>query len=640
MCNRSRGWLLFLALLLLLPLSANAQTAVNAELTRLQTDGFPRIQALLDLHGEQGQFIHGLEPGDVTIIENDTSIPVEALDEIRGGVRFVIALNPGPPFAVQNSQAISRLDQIVAALVGWVRSRQGTTIDDLSLVNADGTEISHASKPADLLPLMLQEINARNAVPSLDVLSRAINLAVDPTPRPGMGRAILFITPPLDPQVGPALDNLVVQANQAGVDIHVWMVSSPGGYSPQSANQLQALAEQTGGKFFNYTGDESLPALEEFLEPLRSIYTLSYLSQVRGSGSQQVIAQVNTSAGQVETPPESYEIDLLPPDPAFIAPPLEITRKPPEDDLDPTTDPPVEQYLPQKQSLEVLVSFPDERMRLLTRTSLFVNGVLEAENRQPPFDLFTWDLTDITASGPYALRVEAEDSFGLVGSSIENITQVNVELPAQPPLAWLTQNLPVISGLVVLLAGAVLLMVLVIGGKIRPTIPSRGSAARRRKDPVTQPVPVAREPAPRQRSSWADRLHWPQRHTAPHAYAFLSRISETDEQTMNTPIPITSEEVTLGSDPRQSMLVLNDPSVEPLHARLTHHENGGFRLADQGSVAGTWVNYTPISQEGINLEHGDLVHVGRIGFRFTLRQPGQTRKPVVKPLQTDPERNP
>jgi len=254
--------------------------------------------------------------------------------------------------------------------------------------------------------------------------------------------------------------------------------------------------------------------------------------------------------------------------------------------------------------------------------------------------LFTWDLTDITASGPYALRVEAEDSFGLVGSSIENITQINVELPAQPPLAWLTHNLPVISGLVVLLAGAVLLMVLVIGGKIRPTIPGRGSAARRRKDPVTQPVPVAREPAPRQRSSWADRLHWPQRHTAPHAYAFLSRISETDEQTMNTPIPITSEEVTLGSDPRQSMLVLNDPSVEPLHARLTHLENGGFRLADQGSVAGTWVNYTPISQEGINLEHGDLVHVGRIGFRFTLRQPGQTRKPVVKPLQTDPERNP
>ena len=55
----------------------------------------------------------------------------------------------------------------------------------------------------------------------------------------------------------------------------------------------------------------------------------------------------------------------------------------------------------------------------------------------------------------------------------------------------------------------------------------------------------------------------------------------------------------------------------------------GGSMADAGSVAGVWVNYTPISQSGARLEHGDLVHIGRIGFRFTLRQPGATRKPVV-----------
>ena len=75
--------------------------------------------------------------------------------------------------------------------------------------------------------------------------------------------------------------------------------------------------------------------------------------------------------------------------------------------------------------------------------------------------------------------------------------------------------------------------------------------------------------------------------------------------------------------------MLNDPSLDPLHARLTRSESGLFRLADNDSVAGTWINYTPVSKEGSQLEHGDLVHFGHIGFRFIIRQPIRVRKPVV-----------
>jgi predicted component of type VI protein secretion system len=58
-------------------------------------------------------------------------------------------------------------------------------------------------------------------------------------------------------------------------------------------------------------------------------------------------------------------------------------------------------------------------------------------------------------------------------------------------------------------------------------------------------------------------------------------------------------------------------------------EDGSYRLSDEGSVAGTWINYTPVSHGGARLEHGDLIHVGRIGFRFTLREPARLRKPVI-----------
>jgi hypothetical protein len=48
-----------------------------------------------------------------------------------------------------------------------------------------------------------------------------------------------------------------------------------------------------------------------------------------------------------------------------------------------------------------------------------------------------------------------------------------------------------------------------------------------------------------------------------------------------------------------------------------------------GSSAGTWINYTPVSGEGACLEHGDLIHIGRVGFRFSLQKSGRSRKTVI-----------
>ncbi len=79
--------------------------------------------------------------------------------------------------------------------------------------------------------------------------------------------------------------------------------------------------------------------------------------------------------------------------------------------------------------------------------------------------------------------------------------------------------------------------------------------------------------------------------------------------------------------------VIDDPSIEGLHAQLKREPDGVFRLSDAGSIGGTWVNYTPVSQEGVCLEHGDLIHFGRVGFRFQLRDAKQVRKPVLKPKE-------
>ncbi len=127
-----------------------------------------------------------------------------------------------------------------------------------------------------------------------------------------------------------------------------------------------------------------------------------------------------------------------------------------------------------------------------------------------------------------------------------------------------------------------------------------------------------------------NRLHWPQRRLAPKAPAYLTRLSKPGPAADTAvPVPIIADEITFGSDPKQASISLNDLSVDLLHARLVRKEDGSFWLNDEGSVAGTWINYTMVTRDGAAVEHGDLIHIGRIGFRFTHRDLRFQRKPVI-----------
>ncbi|OGO38791.1 MAG: hypothetical protein A2W35_15325 [Chloroflexi bacterium RBG_16_57_11] len=626
----SHAYRLLLCLLLLSFQRANAQVGGGAVLSNLNTEKFPRIQAYLDVHDAQGNFIHGLSADQVRILEDGNPRAVTYLHELRPGVQVVVVINPGPSFAIRNNKAISRYDIVKETLHTWARSRLGSNIDDLSLLITDGPAASHTTDPGQWISaLEAEQVDPRTTRANLDILFRATGLVSDPLPRPGMTRVILFITAPPEGQSDQSLDNLVAQAREQHVPIFIWMVSSTGAFSTQSAQQLMDLSEQTGGKFLTFTGDESLPSPEEYFEPLRHIYSLGYESGASTSGIHQVVAQIETGEASIDTPPASYEIELQPPKPAFISPPLEVNRQIPADGAGgPESNQADSGYSPQEQRLQVVFEFPDGRMRSLVYSALLVDGTIVAENSNPPFDHFTWSLEPYSTSGLHQLQVQASDELGLTGSSVEIPVQVSVDETTRSPLGGFQQNLPVLGGLIIALAGAVLLLVLVIGGKIRPRA-HRVARKRRRFDPVTQPVHFATEPSTHRRAGWANRLQWPQRAAGPQAYAYLYSIHDPDQPDSVPPIPITTDEVTLGSDQGMSALLLDDPSVESLHARITRQEDGSFRLADVGSIAGTWVNYSPVSRTGTRLEHGDLIHIGRIGFRFMLRKSTASRKPVI-----------
>ncbi len=644
---RLRGGLLLLLCLALLASPVSAQTGTTVRLNAPDAGAFPRITAYLSTHNAQGESIDTLQASQVTILEGENTLPVIALDKLHPGVQVVVAINPGTSFAIRNAQAVSRYDIIKGVLADWANSRQGSTIDDWSYLITGGTAVSHTSDPARWLTgLAGDQTDPRNAQPSVDTLSKAVALASDPTNRPGMGRAVLFITAPLEGQFDQALKDVSDLAIQQDVHIFIWMVASSGAMITQSAQKLLTLVSSTGGQSFIFTGDEAVPSPEDYLEDLRSIYQLAYVSKASSSGEHQFSAQVQFDEGTAQSNPVTFQVDLLPPQPAFIAPPITIERLLPDDanKTQEITDSPAQNpddlLIPRDLALQVVFDFPDGRKRDLTQSVLLVDGEVVAQNRAAPFDSFTWDLSGYTADGLHKLQVQTTDVLGLTGTSIEVPVQINVQRPESDALFTVQRNLPVISAIIVLLSGSLLFLILVLGGHLRPS-PQRAARSRNKKDPLTQPIHLDDEIAAPRRAGWRNRFSGKvETQEAPRALAFLKPISDADTLLDSPPIPITSEEVLLGSDAHRATLILDDSCIEGLHARLVHEGQGVFRLSDEGSIAGTWVNYTPVDQRGVILQHGDLVHIGRLGFRFSIRQPAQVRKPVVTlavPLETGTE---
>jgi hypothetical protein len=641
--------MLGLLMLAIIVYPIQAQASAIAFISQPDTSKFPRITTYLDVQDAQG-FVHGLLASDIRLRENDRQLMVSELSEIHPGVQLVVCISPGPSFAIRDTLGNSRYFLVGEALRTWSGIIAQSPPDDFSLIAAGFTEVLHFSSPRDWFNAFSEyQPDSSNAKPSLDTLSRGIDVAGEKTSRAGMGRAVLFITAPQDAEATTNLQDLVDRARQGGIHVFVWLIAPPESYSSQSAIQLQNLANQTGGQLFAFSGVETIPGLEDLLEPLRNAYTLSYDSEITSSGVHQLMAEISTTSLQISTPPNRFELKVAPPNPIFVSLPASIVRAKPEGENGQTliaTDGQKSDLAPIQQPLEVLVEFPDGYPRPLTRSALYVDGVLVDENTVQPFDVFTWDLRQYVQSGKHLLRVEVVDSLGLTGTSSEAGVHITVQQPRRNFLSLLLSwKNALLAGLVVLAVGLLAILLLVLGGQVRPRWVGEDLRPVPRKLPARRPIShqpgqsglrAEDENKVQHIPNWLSHLQLHQRRPTPKAPAYLVPLPEAEDSPPVVPIPIIANVVTFGRDAVQATLVLEDISVEEIHARL-QRENNLYRLVDAGSVAGTWVNYTPVPREGMLLENGDFIHIGRIGFRFIQRESGHVRKPVVLPQPAELE---
>ena len=637
----------FLALLFILGLLLSVvpalrghaqQNSASAYLYPVEFSTFPTISAFLDVFDSNGIFVTGLKPEAVSAVEDGQSLPVDTLNEIAIPLQLVIAVNQGAPLDIRDQATnFSRFQRVSQILAQWAQSRPADLPDDLSLVSQAGPVINHAGAVDFVAGLNSFQPDFRAAVPNLQSLSIALDTVSAQTARLGMKRAILFITPHTDDaNIAAALEPYIQRAVENNIRVFVWLVDSQTTFNTTSAAAFNNLALQTGGSMFTYSGAERFPDPELYFSGLRRVYTFSYTSRVKTSGEHTLSANVNLpdGTGTVASAEQTFTVDIQPPNPFPLTNSLQITRRAPEDD--PFNS---EVLLPEKQEVEIIVEFPDGHPRPLTRTTLYVDGVIAGENTVEPFNLFTWDLSAYTSSAEHQMMVEAVDSLGLSKSSMPVPVMVTVVQPPQGITALLARYRTPITFGAIIFAGLVLFTILLSGRLRIPSIRAAQEARRADADPLTQSVQAVAEPATtppaataavktQKRAALSKKAAADAKSRAV-ATASLIRINAEGQVLPVTPIALVEQEIIFGTDPAQCTQILDDPSVSLVHARLRQTEDGGFLLLDNGSIAGTWINYEPISREGHRLAHGDMVNFGQLIYRFTLRVPPVTSKPTI-----------
>jgi len=600
----------------LVPAQAQTKTSSRASLYDLKTAAFPVVIAGLDVLDPAGNFVTGLSPDSITMLEDNQPRPLASLDELQPGVDFALALDPGPYFAYRDANAITRYEKVIQALKAWSAGRPDSLDDDLSLIPTGGAISTHlATTAAFSEALAAYRPNLQSIISDPETLSRTLDVVSEPPPQPGMKPVVLYITSVPAADSLPELDNLTQRAVDQNIRVNVWIVSSTAFYSTSGATALKDLAIRTSGQFVLFSGQEPLPDLEMYLAPVRHSYRLTYSSGILTSGGHTLSAQVNLSDGTLTSSPLSFDLNIQPPNPILVSPPAQVVRKAPDAR---TTS--IKSFLPTLQPISLIIEFPDGRTRPLVRTTLYVDGQKVAENTTRPFDRFIWDLSSYTVSGPHVLTVEAVDSFGLSRVSLGVPVMVTIVRPQVGLLPFLSRNSQWVALAAILTAGVVLGLTLAWSRrkKLHPGRPGKKG----HRDPLRQSVRG-------NELRVGGRLSW--KRPEPLSEAYLVRLKE-DGQPMTSPsIPIKPPEMTFGSDPIQATRILDDPSVSPLHARL-RAEKGKYILTDESSVAGTWVNYEQLTAPR-SLQHGDILHMGRVSYRFMLRTAPERAKPRVTPIK-------
>lgn len=582
-----------LILLPMHPILAQDNTS-SIQITSVDNSNFPEI--VLTYKGFNLSESLPVDPTEIEIIEDGQTIVPTSLEEQYQGLHFAVALNPDSSLTIRGGDSQPYNLAMIKAL-----KTAGPEPE-----NARNNRYSFFSNPEVSL-VETEEYAAWAAnfddfetIPqSLSSSLSSLELAVSALEHSGldMDTVLVYITPYLDYRLLPEFYELVERAGKLGVETRVWIVMSPRVVGSSYELEMQTALNSRGGTLTPLTGTETVPDPRDYMQGKGRSFTAHYQSKIRTSGEYQLQIRADLEQSpSLQSIPATLTLDIQPTKLSLINLPntLEILYN--NDGS----------FQPAQLPLEVLIEFPDGYPRSILNSTLFVNGERVTSNTMPPYGSFVLNLADYVDSTELRLEVRLQDEFGLQGRTPIQTIALDVLKPETDrngtwfSSPWLWVGLLLLAGLVAFLV-------------FRMPFPKRKSPEEVK---VSEPkIDKMVEKAP---------LSSP---VLEKTFGNLTRLDSDQTPSAEKPHLLTKEIILIGRDPSLANLVLDDPSIEPLHAEIHFFADGRIRLTDFNSISGSYVNFKPVGSHGTPLQHADLVHFGTLLFRFNSATRTQSTPP-------------
>ena len=596
-----RFLLLGFFLLSVLPLSAQ-EDDLRLELVDLDASAFPLVRVTLLTADGRSEPINDVSR--LTVRENGVPVEDISVTHVPVGADFIFVLDANADFNnIDAGFEASRRDLVADSIKRFATNHMNSAgRDRVSIIVPDAQGgrflLQDATRPQEVV----EAIDAYQPESGgLTLLNAMINQALEHTAGQagdGRFRSLMLFTDGgrLNQQLSYPL--LVAQANDARSPIFVAILGAEA-----DENELEnaaRLAIPTQGRTVHLqqpgSSDEIFRLWQQQSNPLQ----LQYRSLQRQSGRNEV--KVNLGTLQVG---DSFEIDLAAPLVMLEAEDTLIRR------LGMAHDTPLATLQPTIVPLTIQVIWPDNLPRRVTDVRLIANAqllpppdtlVLDATNQLN----YLWDVSQLNA-GIQELTVQLTDELGYQGVSDPLAVEIAIERPPAPtptatlepetltPSAIDLQQLFTLEQWIMLGVGFVVLFLLIwlLRRWRRRRHLSQGEAL---EEGVVEVETDVAHP------EFTAMLEW-----------------ENDTHPF---IELSAKSYTFGSDPNNAQIVLNDPSVSRLHARIVRRDDI-YWLTDEGSASGTFLNYERLTLTPRQLKTGDSIKFGRISLRFFIKPAGE-----------------
>lgn len=573
----------------------------DVRITAVDTSAFPTVAVRVLTTATAGAPIADLSR--LVLRENGVPIPDTNLARTPVGVDVVLVLDANADFLLfDDNSGLSRRDKVAASLNRYATQFMDPAgRDRVSILVPDAAGgaaflIADANRPDDVAAAITAFNPTPQATPLQAMMAAAIDHLADDDER---FRAVVLYSD--GARLANQLDYpaLVEAAQTAGIPLYVAILGAEA--SPEETANAEGLTAPTNGLTVPMPEPEAADPVYDILRAQGQQAELSYQSALRESGAH----EVSVSVGNVRDTAE-FELALAAPEVALQLPQTTVRR------AGSAIDTPLALLQPAVLPLTAQIVWPDGHARRLTDVAFRVDGIAQRLATEPALDgggqlPLSWDISEREA-GTYRLEVEIADELGFRAVSAPLAVTIEIARPSPPtPTAAATRPPSPVAGQnarwTVALPAALLLAGL-MGGSI--VIMRR--RARRAAPPAAPPPRIIPATGP------PDDRH----------VAVLERPATGGSVEM---IELAAADVTLGRSVEAVEIVLDDPSVSRLHARIRRNQAGEYWLFDEGSESGTYLNYERLGLAPRPLQHNDVIQLGRVTLLFRLELLGKTPSP-------------